>query len=87
MDLLQRAAELFDRAQDRVTDVTNQASRYMAGVAYIRALETRQTELRQHLEQSSMELGKLTFRRWKTGGTGDDASMIALCEQIDRLNA
>jgi hypothetical protein len=87
MDLLQRAVDMLDRAQSRVTDMTNQAARYMAGVAYMRTLEGRQDELRRQLEQASMDLGKLTFRRWKTGGTGADPAMLALCEQIDRLHA
>lgn len=87
MDLIQRAADMLDRAQDRVTDMTNQATRYMAGVAQMRTLEARQDELRRQLERASMELGKLAFLRWRTGGTGNDPAMVALCEQIERLNA
>jgi len=87
MDILQRAANLFDRAQGRVTDATNQAVRLVMNAAQMRALEARQAELRQQLEQAAMELGKLTFQRWKSHGVGNEHAMTALCRHIDRLNA
>ena len=34
-----------------------------------------------------MELGKLTYQRWKNRGVGNDGVMAVLCQQIDALNA
>src|SRR5579875_3851519 len=85
MDILQRAATLLERAQNRVADAASQGSRAV-NMAQIRALETRQADLRRRIEFSAQELGKLAFRRWKTASSADDATMLSLCEQLDRLN-
>ena len=53
----------------------------------VRSLEARQAYLRQQLEHASMELGKLTYQRWKNHGVGNDGAMALLCQQIDALNA
>jgi TolA-binding protein len=87
MDILQRAADLIDRAQDRVAVATGQAARMVVSATQLRALEVRQAELRQQIEQATMDLGKLTFQRWKNHGVGNDAALAALCAQIDTLNA
>lgn len=87
MDIFDRAANLFDRAQGRMADATNQAARLVLSASQVRALEARQGELRQALEAASMELGKLTYGRWKSPQLANDAAMQSLCQQIDRLNA
>ena len=87
MDIFDRAANLFDRAQGRMADATNQAARLVLSASQVRALEARQGELRQALEAASMELGKLTYGRWKSPHLANDAAMQSLCQQIDRLNA
>jgi hypothetical protein len=85
MDIFQRAATLLERAQSRMADAASQGGRAVNG-AQIRALETRQSDLRRRIEYAAQELGKLAFRRWKTATTTDDATMLSLCEQLDRLN-
>ena len=87
MDIFDRAANIFDRAQGRMADATNQAARLVLSASQVRALEARQAELRQALEAASMELGKLAYGRWKSPQLANDAAMQALCQQIDRLNA
>ena len=87
MDIFDRAAHMFDRAQGRMADATNQAARLVLSASQVRALEARRGELRQALETASMELGKLAYGRWKSPHLANDAAMQALCQQIDRLNA
>ncbi len=87
MDIFQRAANLFDRAQGRMTDATSQAARIVLSAAQMRALEARQAELRRQIEQATMDLGKLTFQRWKNRGIGNDGALASLCASIDTLNA
>lgn len=87
MDIFDRAANLFDRAQGRMADATNQAARLVLSASQVRALEARQAELRQALEAASMELGKLAYGRWKSAALANDVAMQSLCQHIDRLNA
>lgn len=86
MDLFQRAANLFDKAQDRMATATTQAARIVMTAAQMRALEARQEELRRQIEQATVDLGRLTFQRWKNRGVGNDSPLAALCSQIDALN-
>ena len=86
MDILQRAADLLDRAQRGMADASNPGARAMVSTAQVRALEGRQADLRRRIEAAALELGKLAFRRWKNGGHSDEPAMVSLCEQLDRLN-
>lgn len=87
MDIFQRAANIFDRAQGRVADATNQAARLVLSAAQLRALEARHAELRQQLEAATMELGKLAFQHWKAPDMATERTTAALCAHIDRLHA
>ncbi len=87
MDIFQRAVDIFDRAQGRMTYAGNQAARLVVSAAQMRALEARLADLRTRLEQATMDLGKLTFQRWKSGGVGNEQALTALCQHIDVLNA
>lgn len=86
MDIFQRAAGMFDRAQDRMSVATNQAARLVASATQIRALEARQTALRDRIEHATTDLGRLTFHRWKSKSVATERSMAALCQHIDALN-
>ena len=87
MDILQRAVRFFDRAQGQMSQATSQAARLVLSAAQVRNLETRQEDLRRQIDASVLELGKLSFERWKSAATTNDPTMIALCLQIDPLNA
>jgi hypothetical protein len=87
MDILQRAAGMIDRAQVRVADATQQVARNAITITRLRALELRQIELRAQIEAAVMDLGRLTFQRWKNHGVGNDTELTTLCQAIDTLNA
>jgi hypothetical protein len=87
MDLFERAANFFDRSQGRMATATNQAARIVLTAAQMRALEARQGELRAQIEQATLDLGRLTFQRWKNHGVGNDAALASVCAHIDVLNA
>jgi hypothetical protein len=87
MDLLQRAAELLDRAQDRVSQAGTQAARAVESAAQVKVLEAAQADVRTRLEQAVAELGRLSFQRWKCGGIGNDSELIAACQRVDQLNS
>jgi hypothetical protein len=87
MDLLQRAAELLDRAQDRVSQAGNQAARVVESAAQVKVLEAAQADVRTQLEQAVADLGRLSFQRWKCGGIGNDSELIATCQRVDQLNS
>ncbi|HVA89750.1 MAG TPA: hypothetical protein VNL71_07890 [Chloroflexota bacterium] len=78
---------MIDRAQDRMSQAGNQAARVVQGAARVRALEARQGDLRRQIEDATIELGKLTFQRWKNGGVGNDDALAGACRRIDGLNA
>jgi hypothetical protein len=86
MDILQRAAGMIDRAQVRVADATQQVARSAITTTRLRALELRQIELRAQIEAAVMDLGRLTFQRWKNHGVGNDGELSAMCHAIDALN-
>jgi hypothetical protein len=87
MDILQRAAELLDRAQDRVYQAGNQAARAVECAAQVKVLEAAQVDVRTQLEQAVADLGRLSFQRWKCGGIGNDSELIAACQRVDQLNS
>jgi hypothetical protein len=86
MDIFQRAAGIFDRAQDRMSMATNQAARLVANATQIRTLEARQAALRERIDHATADLGRLTFHRWKSKSAATERSMAALCQHIDALN-
>jgi hypothetical protein len=87
MDLLQRAADLLDRAQDHVAQAGNQAVRIVESAAQVKALEAIQSDLRAQLERAVADLGRLSFQRWKCGGVGNDSEMVAAYHRVDQLNS
>ncbi len=87
MDLLQCAADLLDRAQDRVSQAGNQAARVVESAAQVKALEATQADLRVQLERAVGDLGRLSFQRWKCGGIGNDSELVAACQRVDQLNS
>ena len=86
MDFFQRAVEMIDRAQDRMSQAGNQAARVVQGAARVRSLEARQGELRRQIEEATAELGRLTFQRWKNAGVGNDDALTNACRRIEGLN-
>jgi hypothetical protein len=87
MDILQRAAGMIDRAQVRMVDATQHVARNAITTTRLRALEIRQAELRAQIETAVMDLGRLTFQRWKNHGVGNDTELARQCHVIDALNA
>ncbi|MGH2344035.1 MAG: hypothetical protein ACRDG4_02335, partial [Chloroflexota bacterium] len=87
MDFLQRAADMIDRAQDRVAQAGNDAARLVMSAAQVKALELRQADLHEQLERATRELGRVAFQRWKGGGVGHDAELVAACVRVDQINA
>jgi hypothetical protein len=87
MDLLQRAADMMDRAQDRMAQAGNEAARIVLSAAQIKALEIRQADLHEQLERATTDLGRVAFQRWKGGGIGNDAELVAACVRVDQINA
>ena len=86
MDIVDRAADLLDRAQARMTMATEQAAWRARAAPEIGALEQRLRDLRVQLEQSVSELGKLAFRQWKDSATDQTQAIDVLCCSIDGMN-
>ena len=86
MDIVERTVDLLDRAQGRMTAVTQQAARRVRNASEISALDGRLSVLRTQLEESVSEVGKLTFRQWKNNGAGQADAIDTLCRAIDAMN-
>ena len=86
MDIVERTVDLLDRAQGRMTAVTQQAARRVRNAPEISALDGRLSVLRTQLEESVSEVGKLTFRQWKNNAAGQADAIDALCHAIDAMN-
>jgi hypothetical protein len=86
MGVFKCITEILDRAQARVVEATQQAAQWERASSRLHALEARKADLRVDLEHAIVELGRVTFRRWKNNGAGHDEELAVICRQINGMN-
>jgi hypothetical protein len=66
-------------------DAVRLAARTLRAAPAIAAREEQCAELQSRLEEAVLELGRLTFRQWKSAA-GDQQPIALACQRIEQLN-